>query len=110
MTLDSKERVRILQSIKKLVLAQHINVGGIDYAAWTELVNKRTAELLTAEVAGFEAGIRQLLAELKTSHTVFYHSRPKELLPQHTINASLRDVSRDGHHKWMFPDPAAHAP
>ena len=104
MTLDSKERVRILQSIKKLVLAQHINVGGIDYAAWTELVNKRTAELLTAEVAGFEAGIRQLLAELKTSHTVFYHSLPKELLPQHTINASLLDLPRNGGHKWMFLD------
>src|ERR1039457_2057339 len=104
MTLDSKERVRILQSIKKLVLAQHINVGGIDYAAWTELVNKRTAELLTAEVAGFEAGIRQLLAELKTSHTVFYHSLPKELLPQHTINASLLDLPLNGARKWMFLD------
>ena len=104
MTLDSKERAQILQSIKKLVLAQHINVGGIDYAAWTELVDKRTAELLTAEVAGFEAGIRQLLAELKTSHTVFYHSLPKELLPQHTINASLRDLPRNGGHKWMFLD------
>ena len=96
MTLDSKKRVQILQSIKKLVLAQHINVGGIDYGAWTERVDERTAELLTAEVAGFEAGIRQLLAELKTSHTVFYHSLPKELLPQHTINASLRDLPRNG--------------
>ena len=62
------------------------------------------AELLTAELAGFEAGIRQLLAELKTSHTVFYHSLPKELLPQHTINASLRDVPLNGAHKWMFLD------
>ena len=55
-------------------------------------------------LAGFEAGIRQLLAELKTSHTVFYHSLPKELLPQHTINASLRDVPLNGARKWMFLD------
>jgi carboxyl-terminal processing protease len=104
MTLDSKKRAQILQSIKKLVLAHHINVGGIDYGAWTERVHERTPELLTAELAAFEAGIRQLLAELKTSHTVFYHSLPKELLPQHTINASLRDVPLNGACKWMFLD------
>jgi carboxyl-terminal processing protease len=104
MTLGSKERAQILKSIKKLVLAHHINVGGIDYGAWTKRVDARTPELLAAELAEFEAGIRQLLAELKTSHTVFYHSLPKELLPQHTINASLLDLAREGYHKWMFLD------
>ena len=104
MTLDSKKRTQILQAIKKLVLAHHINVGGIDYGAWTERVDERTPELLTADLAAFEAGVRELLTELKTSHTVFYHSLPKELLPQHTINASLRDVSLNGAHKWMFLD------
>jgi len=78
--------------------------GGIDYSAWTERVDERASELLTAELAAFEAGIRQLLAELKTSHTVFYHSLPKELLPQHSINASLRDVPLNGARKWMFLD------
>ena len=104
MTLESKTRAQILQSIKKLVLAHHINVGGIDYGVWAERVDGRMAELLESDPAGFEAGVRQLLAELKTSHTVFYHSLPKELLPQHTINASLRDLVRNDGHKWMFLD------
>jgi len=104
MTLDPKKRTQILQSIKKLVLAHHINVGGIDYGAWTERVDSRTPELLTADLAAFEVGIRELLTELKTSHTVFYHSLPKEQLPQHTINASLRDVPVNGARKWMFLD------
>jgi carboxyl-terminal processing protease len=104
MTLDSKKRTQILRAIKKLVLAHHINVTGIDYGGWSQQVDERMAELLTSDVAGFETGVRQLLTELKTSHTVFYHSLPTELLPQHTINASLRDVSRDGHHSWMFLD------
>ena len=104
MTLDSKTRTKILKSMKKLVLGHHINIGGIDYGAWTERVDGRTTELLSADLPGFEAGVRQLLAELKTSHTVFYHSLPKELLPQHTINASLRDLLRNGSHKWMFLD------
>jgi hypothetical protein len=36
MTLDSKQRTNILRVIKKLVVAHHINVAGIDYGAWTE--------------------------------------------------------------------------
>src|SRR5690349_13758993 len=104
MTIEPKKRTEILKAIKKLVLAHHINVGGVDYAAWTGRVDERTPELLNADLPGFEAGIRQLLTELKTSHTVFYHSLPKELLPQHTINASLRDVTLNDAHKWMFLD------
>jgi carboxyl-terminal processing protease len=104
MTPDAKQRAEILKSIQKRVLANHINVAGIDYSAWVQKVDERTPELLDCEVREFEDGVRQLLAELKTSHTVFYHSLPKELLPQHTINASLRDVGVNGERKWMFLD------
>lgn len=104
MTPDAKQRAEILKSIKKRVLANHINVAGIDYGAWVRHVDERTPELLIGDVRAFEDGVRQLLAELKTSHTVFYHSLPKELLPQHTINASLRDACIDGEHRWMFLD------
>ena len=104
MSLTPNERARILQSIKKLVLAHHINVGGIDYSVWANRLNERTPSLLSVDLTEFEAGVRQLLAELNTSHTAFYHSLPKELLPQHTINASLRDLTRNGCHEWMFLD------
>src|SRR5580693_7758286 len=104
MTLDSKQRTQILQAIKKLVRAHHINVAGIDYDAWVERVDGRSRELVATDLAGFESGVRELLAELKTSHTVFYHSLPKELPPQHTINSSLRDLTIDGQRKWMFLD------
>ena len=66
-------------------------------------MDARTPELLQPTSASKQA-YAQLLTELKTSHTVFYHSLPKELLPQHTINASLRDVPLNGAHKWMFLD------
>lgn len=110
MTLQPKKRAEILKAVKKLVLAHHINVGGVDYTAWTVRLDERTPELLKADLAAFEAGIRQLLTELKTSHTVFYHSLPKELLPQHTINASLRDVALNEAHKWMFLDVFENGP
>jgi C-terminal processing protease CtpA/Prc len=104
MTVEPRKRAEILKTIKKLVLANHINVAGIDYAQWAEHLDARTPELLNTDLASFEAGVRQLLAKLKTSHTVFYHSLPKELLPQHTINASLKDIAQDGCRRWMFLD------
>jgi carboxyl-terminal processing protease len=104
MALDANSRANILKSIKKLVLAHHINVAGIDYGAWISRVDARTAQLLDCDTPAFESGTRELLLELKTSHTVFYHSVPKELLPQHTINATLRDVGVNGARKWMFLD------
>ncbi len=104
MVLTKKQRTEIVRSLKKVVLAHHINVAGVDYNEWAKGVDDKSPELLRADPDGFESGIRQVLADLKTSHTVFYHSLPKELPPQHTINASLRDVSRDGSHKWMFLD------
>lgn len=102
--LDSKQRTAILKAIKKRVLAYHINVAGIDYAAWTQRLEDRTPEMLTRDVTGFEMGVREVLNELKTSHTNFYHDVPKEFPPQHTIGATLRDLSRDGEHRWMFLD------
>jgi len=104
MTVDLKTRTQILQAIKKLVLSKHINVAGIDYGAWAARVDGQTPQLLAADLNGFEEGVRLLLGDLKTSHTVFYHSLPKGLPPQHTVNATLRDLSRAGGHKWMFLD------
>ena len=77
MVLDVNSRANILKSIKKLVLAHHINVAGIDYGVWTSRVDARTAELLGFDTPAFESGVRELLVELKTSHTVFSPFRPK---------------------------------
>jgi carboxyl-terminal processing protease len=104
MTLDKKTRGKILRALKKLVLAHHINVAGIDYGAWTKRVDDQTAGLLEIDVSGFEESVREFLSELKTSHTVLYHSVPQEFLPQYTINATVRKVAKDGDHKWMFLD------
>ena len=104
MSLSQSERKRILSSIKTRVLKQHINVAGVSYEAWTRLVDERTPELLTADTDEFESGVRRLLSELGTSHTVFYHERPSQLLPQHSINASLRKFEQAGDAQWIFLD------
>jgi C-terminal processing protease CtpA/Prc len=48
--------------------------------------------------------VRKALAELGSSHTVFYHERTSRLLPQHSINATIRAFERDGRESWHFLD------
>ena len=61
--LSHGERFKILTRIKKLVLTQHINVGGIDYADWIGQVDAKTPGLLSSEIPEFEAGVRELLTQ-----------------------------------------------
>jgi len=102
--LNQSERVKIVASIKKHILTHHINVAGVNYDAWSKMVDECTPELLTADIAGFESGVQQLLSKLGSSHTVFYHGSGHEVLPQHSINATLRGVQMGGHEHWMFLD------
>ena len=52
----------------------------------------------------FVAGVRELLAGLRTSHTSFFHDVPDLLPPQYTLNATLRKVEVAGREHWMFLD------
>src|ERR1039458_9190523 len=103
-SLSPNERAKILASIKKLVLKHHINVGGVNYDAWIGLVDQRASDLLSAEIGSFESGVRQLLSELGSSHTAFYHEQGRQVLPQHSINTTLRGFSSGGSERWFFLD------
>jgi C-terminal processing protease CtpA/Prc len=104
MSPSPQERAKILASIKKAVLKHHINVGGVSYDAWTALVDQRTPELLETDTSTFESGVRELLSELKSSHIAFFHEAGKHLLPQHTLNATLRSFTIAGKERWYFLD------
>ena len=104
MTLDSTARIQILKSIKQLVLTKYFNNAGIDCSAWADRIDRRNEVWLATDISSFETGVCQILAELKTSHTAFYHSLPKALPAQNTINATLREVRHDGRLEWMFLD------
>jgi carboxyl-terminal processing protease len=99
-----QDRARILARIKKVVPKHHINVGGVSYDAWTKIVDQRIPELLAAETSAFESGVRQLLSQLGSSHTAFYHEVGRSLLPQHSINVTLFAYSAAGRERWYFLD------
>jgi|SRR5579884_30266 C-terminal processing protease CtpA/Prc len=102
--LRRKERARILAAVKKFVLKRHFNVAGISYEDWVRSFDQRSEELLSAELNEFEAGIRELLSGLGSSHTLFYNEKAQHILPQHSINATVRKLSLNGTERWMFLD------
>jgi C-terminal processing protease CtpA/Prc len=102
--LTRQELTAILAAIRKCILKRHFNVGGVDYDEWARRFDDRAPSLLTGNVDEFEQGIREALAELRSSHTVFYHERTNRLLPQHSIGATLRAFEHDGVQHWHFLD------
>jgi C-terminal processing protease CtpA/Prc len=103
-SLSPKQRTEILDSVKQGVLKHHFNVGGVDYTKWARRFDERSPSLLGVDIEEFEDGVRKTLAELGSSHTVFYHDRTNRLLPQHSINATVRAFGHDGQQHWHFLD------
>ena len=101
-----KDRAKIMSSIKKLVSERHINVSNPnqDYGPWLALVDRKTPDLLNAETPGFENGISELLKELGSSHTAFFHQRRDSIPAPYSINATLRAVDSPHGKHWMFVD------
>jgi carboxyl-terminal processing protease len=105
MPFDQKQRSEILSAIKKRILKQHVGAASVNYEHWSRLFDRRVPELLSADTDEFETGVQRLLAELRSSHTVFYHERTIQVLPQHSINATFRSFKlRDGEENWFFLD------
>jgi carboxyl-terminal processing protease len=100
-----KDRAKIISNIKHLVSECHINVSNPnqDYAPWLALVDRRTPDLLKAETPNFETGIGELLKELGSSHTAFFHQRDSIPAP-YSINATLRPIETINGRRWMFVD------
>ncbi|HKV23166.1 MAG TPA: S41 family peptidase [Candidatus Acidoferrum sp.] len=101
-----KERTKLIASIRKLVPERHINVSNPnqDYGPWLALIDQRTPNLLNADAPAFEAGVSELLKELGSSHTAFFHQRRDSIPAPYSINATLRAVDSPHGKRWMFVD------
>ena len=104
MTLTLKQRKQVLNAVRKCVLKHHFNVSNVSYDAWVRSFDERSAELMSGNNHGFQAGVQELLNELRSSHTGFYHERPNRLFPQHTINVTLGRFVKGQNAYWFFLD------
>src|SRR6204780_463322 len=104
MNLTLEERTKIFDKVCRLVETKHFDpsMSGVD---WNTLAkNRRNQILASANLEAFENEVRNLLAELKTSPTVFRHAGMRNIPARHAINATLRRIGINGTERWMFQD------
>jgi carboxyl-terminal processing protease len=99
-----KERTQVFEKVVDLT-AKRLFAPSFDKKNWAELVNSRRNQILANEtVEDFEGAVRELLAELKTSHVVFFHRSLQKIAPNYAIGATFQRCQINGRSRWMFQD------
>ncbi len=107
MMLNERDRLRILRTIRKLVLEKHINVANLNqnYGKWAALLDQCTPDLVRVEdIHGFETGVRKILATLGSSHTACFHLKGTYVPSAHAIISMLLSVYANDKQLWQFID------
>jgi C-terminal processing protease CtpA/Prc len=102
-TLSTQARVKMVRAVEKLVRTKFVNLAGVDLDRWSRELRALTEPILDCTAEDFEQAVRQALQGLKSSHTGFYHGVQNRFLPQHSINATLRNCASLGW-RWVFVD------
>jgi len=104
MSLDVQAKEKVYSRVCELVTRKHFDPG-MNGANWEELSKARRDQILRSTCdEEFEKGIQDLLAELKTSHTGFRHSKSAKIPGRHAIAATFMHCNFDGEQRWMFQD------
>lgn len=104
MSLDNQAREKIYSRVCQLVARKHFDPA-MNGANWEELSVSRKHQILESDSdEEFEKQIQDLLAELKTSHTGFRHSKSPKIPGRHAIAATFMRCKFDGEERWMFQD------
>lgn len=106
-------RQQVFDKVCQLVPRKHFNPA-LNGADWPALVESRKPRILEADtIERYENEVQELLNELKTSHTGFFHRSLRKVPARFSINATFQKVLLDGNAHWMFQDVheggAAHA-
>jgi len=104
MSLDNQAKEKVYSRVCELVTRKHFDPGMYG-ANWEELSKARRNQILqSTSDEEFEKQIQDLLAELKTSHTGFRHSKSAKIPGRHAIAATFMRCNSDGEERWMFQD------
>jgi carboxyl-terminal processing protease len=104
MSLDNQAKEKVYSRVCDLVTRKHFDPA-MNGANWEELSKARRDQILqSSSDEEFEKQIQDLLAELKTSHTGFRHSKSAKIPGRHAIAATFMRYKFDGEERWMFQD------
>ncbi len=104
MSLTRQDRETILSKVCRLVETKHFNpkLNGVD---WNSVVDARRDQILqTEEPEEFERELHELVSQLKTSHTGFFHQSARRIPARFAINATFQRCQTSDGERWMFLD------
>lgn len=97
-------RQQVFDKVCHLVPRKHFNPS-LSGADWPALVESHKTKILEADtIERYENEVQELLNELKTSHTGFFHKSLRKVPARFSINATFQKVSLNGNTHWMFQD------
>ena len=104
MNLTRPEREKIFQKVVGLVDKKHFkpDLNGVN---WHAVVEERRARVLDSETPEqFEREMHEMVTQLKTSHTGFFHQSARTIPARLSINATFDKCEVSGMERWMFLD------
>jgi carboxyl-terminal processing protease len=97
-------RREVFDKVCHLVPRKHFNPA-VNGADWPAVVDNHKPRILEADtIERYENEVQDLLNELKTSHTGFFHRSLRKVPARFSINATFQKVSLNGNTHWMFQD------
>ena len=104
MVVDRTQREKLLRKVSRLVEDKYFNPE-FDVQKWRHLVDTRAPKILDdGSAEDFEQRMHDLVSQLGSSHTAFYHRNWRPLPPRQSICATLQQCeTQDGLH-WMLQD------
>lgn len=104
MIVDESQKQEILQQVSRLVEKKYFNP---EFSAekWRALIDTKTPEILNcASAEDFERRMHDLVMQLGSSHTAFYHRNWRPVPPRQSICATLQQCETTDGLRWMFQD------
>ncbi|MEZ5398720.1 MAG: S41 family peptidase [Bryobacteraceae bacterium] len=104
MEVDRRQKEKLLYKVSSLVQAKYFNPE-FDAGKWRELVETRAPKILDGGSAEeFEHQMHDLVSQLGSSHTAFYHKNWRPLPPRQSICATLQQCEAQDGLRWMLQD------
>ncbi|MCI0724186.1 MAG: S41 family peptidase [Acidobacteria bacterium] len=103
-SLNRNDREAIFKKVCRLVETRHFNpkLNGVDWDAVVEARRDRILQIDSAEE--FEKEMHELVSQLKTSHTGFFHRSARRIPARFAINATFQRCQTNDGERWMFLD------
>ncbi len=103
-SLSRHDREAIFRKVCRVVETKHFNpkLNGVDWDAVVEARRDRILRIESPEE--FEKEMHELVSQLKTSHTGFFHRSARRIPARFAINATFQRCQTSDGERWMFLD------